>query len=106
MNVELLATQNTARSPDIPGARSGTAWYWPARAASSLVAPPAASDTPARRPGRHQDPAVFQSMLDAAAAARTAEGAGHVDLYDKEEYVGPAVTELTGFFRTELAEQK
>ncbi|MFF2850149.1 alpha/beta hydrolase [Streptomyces sp. NPDC058001] len=34
------------------------------------------------------------------------EGASHVDLYDKEEYVGPAVTELTGFFRNGLAEQK
>jgi hypothetical protein len=26
------------------------------------------------------------------------EGAGHVDLYDKEQYVGPAVQRLTGFF--------
>jgi fermentation-respiration switch protein FrsA (DUF1100 family) len=31
------------------------------------------------------------------------EGASHVDLYDKREYVDPAVVELTAFFETELA---
>ena len=31
------------------------------------------------------------------------EGASHVDLYDKREYVDPAVTELTAFFDKELA---
>ncbi|MFC8826037.1 alpha/beta hydrolase [Streptomyces sp. NPDC057137] len=30
------------------------------------------------------------------------EGASHVDLYDREEYVGPAITKLTDFFRTRL----
>ena len=32
------------------------------------------------------------------------DGAGHVDLYDKEQYVGPAVSKLTEFFGTHLAE--
>ncbi|GHJ36999.1 alpha/beta hydrolase [Streptomyces sp. TS71-3] len=32
------------------------------------------------------------------------EGATHVDLYDKEEYVTPAVAKLAGFFRAHLAE--
>ncbi|MEU8817439.1 alpha/beta hydrolase [Actinoplanes sp. NPDC048796] len=31
------------------------------------------------------------------------EGASHVDLYDKPEYVGPAVDEIDAFYRTELA---
>ncbi|MGW6605046.1 alpha/beta hydrolase [Streptomyces sp. NPDC055036] len=31
------------------------------------------------------------------------DGASHVDLYDKEPCVGPAVTKLTDFFRTHLA---
>jgi uncharacterized protein len=31
------------------------------------------------------------------------DGAMHNDLYDKEQYVGPAVTRLTGFFTTNLA---
>ncbi len=31
------------------------------------------------------------------------EGASHVDLYDKEQYVGPAVEQLTGFFTESLA---
>lgn len=31
------------------------------------------------------------------------EGATHVDLYDKDMYVTPAVEKLTGFFRTHLA---
>ena len=30
------------------------------------------------------------------------DGASHVDLYDKEQYAGPAVTRLTGFFRKNL----
>ncbi|MNO00734.1 hypothetical protein D3C81_2206770 [compost metagenome] len=30
------------------------------------------------------------------------DGASHVDLYDKEEYVAPAVLKLTEFFRTSL----
>jgi hypothetical protein len=30
------------------------------------------------------------------------EGASHVDLYDKPEYVGPAIDKLTDFFDTEL----
>jgi fermentation-respiration switch protein FrsA (DUF1100 family) len=30
-------------------------------------------------------------------------GASHNDLYDKEQYVGPAVTKLTGFFTKNLA---
>jgi hypothetical protein len=30
------------------------------------------------------------------------EGASHVDLYDKERYVGPAVEKLTGFYSDEL----
>jgi fermentation-respiration switch protein FrsA (DUF1100 family) len=30
------------------------------------------------------------------------DGASHVDLYDKEEYVGPAVAKLTEFFRARL----
>ncbi|MFF7882727.1 alpha/beta hydrolase [Streptomyces sp. NPDC020794] len=31
------------------------------------------------------------------------DGAGHVDLYDKEPYVGPAAEKLTDFFRAQLA---
>jgi fermentation-respiration switch protein FrsA (DUF1100 family) len=31
------------------------------------------------------------------------EGASHVDLYDKEEYVGPAVAKLAGFYAASLA---
>ncbi|MFD8221691.1 alpha/beta hydrolase [Streptomyces sp. NPDC059697] len=31
------------------------------------------------------------------------DGASHVDLYDKEPYVGPAVEKLTDFFRAQLA---
>jgi hypothetical protein len=31
------------------------------------------------------------------------DGASHNDLYDKEQYVGPAVTKLTGFFTENLA---
>jgi hypothetical protein len=31
------------------------------------------------------------------------EGAGHVDLYDKEQYVGPVVQKLTDFFARSLA---
>ncbi|MEV7159059.1 alpha/beta hydrolase [Streptomyces misionensis] len=31
------------------------------------------------------------------------DGAGHVDLYDKPEYVGPAVGKLVGFFGAQLA---
>jgi fermentation-respiration switch protein FrsA (DUF1100 family) len=31
------------------------------------------------------------------------DGASHNDLYDKEQYVGPAVTKLTGFFTKNLA---
>ncbi|MFD3605181.1 alpha/beta hydrolase, partial [Streptomyces sp. NPDC058656] len=31
------------------------------------------------------------------------DGASHVDLYDKDEYVTPAITELAGFFHTRLA---
>ena len=31
------------------------------------------------------------------------EGASHSDLYDKEQYVGPAVTKLTGFYAKNLA---
>jgi fermentation-respiration switch protein FrsA (DUF1100 family) len=31
------------------------------------------------------------------------DGASHVDLYDKEQYVGPAVAKLTGFFAKSLA---
>ncbi|MFJ2828418.1 alpha/beta hydrolase [Streptomyces sp. NPDC087263] len=34
------------------------------------------------------------------------DGASHVDLYDKERYVGPAVSELTDFFKTHLAKAK
>ncbi|MFJ9033913.1 alpha/beta hydrolase [Streptomyces sp. NPDC102274] len=34
------------------------------------------------------------------------DGASHVDLYDKEPYVGPAVTKLTDFFRTQLAKTR
>jgi fermentation-respiration switch protein FrsA (DUF1100 family) len=34
------------------------------------------------------------------------DGAGHVDLYDKEQYVGPAVAQLTDFFRAHLAGAK
>ncbi|MER8069351.1 alpha/beta hydrolase [Streptomyces sp. NPDC094034] len=34
------------------------------------------------------------------------DGAGHIDLYDKEPYVGPAVAKLTDFFRTHLAETR
>jgi fermentation-respiration switch protein FrsA (DUF1100 family) len=30
------------------------------------------------------------------------EGASHVDLYDRPEYVGPAVERLTEFFGKEL----
>jgi hypothetical protein len=30
------------------------------------------------------------------------EGASHVDLYDKEEYVGPAIAKLTEFYNTNL----
>lgn len=32
------------------------------------------------------------------------DGASHVDLYDKEQYVGPAVARLTAFFRAHLTE--
>nr|ANO42119.1 hypothetical protein A8713_033205 [Streptomyces sp. SAT1] len=75
-----------------------------------------------------QDPAVFQALLDAAAmlqiigaravttwmaveAHRRAtgpaelhriEGASHVDLYDKKEYIDPAVDKLTAFFSGHL----
>ncbi|MDX6345081.1 MAG: uncharacterized protein QOH87_5219, partial [Trebonia sp.] len=31
------------------------------------------------------------------------DGASHADLYDKEQYVGPAVTKLAGFFTNNLA---
>ncbi|MGH3249894.1 MAG: alpha/beta hydrolase, partial [Trebonia sp.] len=31
------------------------------------------------------------------------DGAMHNDLYDKERYVGPAITKLTGFFTKHLA---
>ena len=31
------------------------------------------------------------------------DGASHVDLYDKEEYVGPAVAKLAGFYAASLA---
>jgi fermentation-respiration switch protein FrsA (DUF1100 family) len=31
------------------------------------------------------------------------DGARHVDLYDKDEYVTPAITELARFFHTRLA---
>ncbi|MFJ2831769.1 alpha/beta hydrolase [Streptomyces sp. NPDC087263] len=31
------------------------------------------------------------------------DGASHVDLYDKERHAGPAVAELTDFFRAHLA---
>jgi fermentation-respiration switch protein FrsA (DUF1100 family) len=31
------------------------------------------------------------------------DGASHNDLYYKEQYVGPAVTKLTGFFTNNLA---
>jgi hypothetical protein len=30
------------------------------------------------------------------------EGASHVDLYDQERYVGPAIAKLTEFYRTSL----
>lgn len=30
------------------------------------------------------------------------EGASHVDLYDREQYVGPAVEQLTDFFAEKL----
>ncbi|MGW1501966.1 alpha/beta hydrolase [Streptomyces mirabilis] len=32
------------------------------------------------------------------------DSASHVDLYDKEPYVGPAVEKLTDFFRAQLAD--
>jgi fermentation-respiration switch protein FrsA (DUF1100 family) len=31
------------------------------------------------------------------------DGAMHTDLYDKEQYVGPAITKLGGFFTKNLA---
>ena len=31
------------------------------------------------------------------------DGASHSDLYDKEQYVGPAVSKLAGFFTSNLA---
>jgi hypothetical protein len=31
------------------------------------------------------------------------EGASHVDLYDKDEYVRPAVAKLTDFYKANLA---
>jgi fermentation-respiration switch protein FrsA (DUF1100 family) len=34
------------------------------------------------------------------------DGASHVDLYDKEQYAGPAVSKLTEFFGTHLAKAK
>ena len=34
---------------------------------------------------------------------RWVEGASHVDLYDKEQYVGPALQKLTEFFARSLA---
>lgn len=34
------------------------------------------------------------------------DGAGHVDLYDKEQYVAPAVSKLTEFFGTHLSNAK
>ncbi|MGW2856138.1 hypothetical protein ACWDAZ_30530, partial [Streptomyces sp. NPDC001215] len=37
-------------------------------------------------------------------AADWIDGASHVDLYDKEPYVGPAVEKLTDFFRAQLAD--
>ncbi|MFB7719567.1 hypothetical protein [Nocardia sp. NPDC056100] len=30
------------------------------------------------------------------------EGASHVGLYDRDQYVGPAVDQLTGFFAEQL----
>jgi fermentation-respiration switch protein FrsA (DUF1100 family) len=39
-------------------------------------------------------------------ASRASSGASHVDLYDKERYVGPAVAKLTDFFGAHLAEAK
>jgi fermentation-respiration switch protein FrsA (DUF1100 family) len=37
---------------------------------------------------------------------RWIDGASHVDLYDKDQYVGPAVSKLTQFFATYLANAK
>lgn len=37
---------------------------------------------------------------------RWVDGATHVDLYDKDEYVTPAVAKLTDFFGTHLAESR
>ncbi|MFI6475737.1 alpha/beta hydrolase [Streptomyces sp. NPDC050516] len=34
------------------------------------------------------------------------EGASHVDLYDKEQYVSPAVSKLSGFFEAHLSKAK
>ncbi|MBK3581283.1 alpha/beta hydrolase [Streptomyces sp. MBT65] len=61
-----------------------------------------------------QDPAVVAGMLAAASAARTAEAAASMpattaaclprrDLYDRDEYVTPAVEKLSGFFADHLA---
>ncbi|WP_420717340.1 hypothetical protein [Streptomyces sp. WM6378] len=34
------------------------------------------------------------------------DGASHVDLYDKEQYVSPAVSKLSGFFGARLSKAK
>ncbi|MEV7044630.1 dienelactone hydrolase family protein [Amycolatopsis sp. NPDC051061] len=55
-----------------------------------------------------QDPAVFQGLLDAhrratgPAEIHWIEGASHVDLYDKREYIHLAVGKLTDFFAVTL----
>lgn len=47
-------------------------------------------------------PAAFQKALGPK-ELHWVEGATQTDLYDKEHYVRPAVTKLTGFFTTNLA---
>ncbi|MEU9399657.1 alpha/beta hydrolase [Streptomyces sp. NPDC048242] len=57
--------------------------------------------------GSKADTAYFsrEAVAEAGDNAKlfVVEGATHVDLYDKDEYVTPAVAELTGFFGKHLA---
>lgn len=46
---------------------------------------------------------LLRRLAGAQAAASWIDGASHNDLYGKDQYVGPAVTRLTGFFTGNLA---
>jgi len=46
---------------------------------------------------------LLRRLAGAQAAASWIDGASHNDLYDKAQYVGPAITRFTGFFTKSLA---